>query len=351
MKAEWSTSPLPTVLLKVPSTRKIRKSEYLKDGTYPIVSQEEGLINGFWNDEADLFKIQKPVVIFGDHNQVIKFIDFDFVKGADGTKVLLVKPILEPKFFYYFLQANPVEAKGYARHFRFVKELDVPLPPLEEQKRIVAILDAAFEGLDRARAHTEVNLQNARDLFESYLSSLNYEKLNLGDFVNIRTGKLNANAAVDGGQYPFFTCSRKVYEIDSFAFDCEAILLAGNNASGDFNVKHYSGKFNAYQRTYVIEIPNLERLNYRFLYFQMLQSLAELKKSSVGTNTKFLKIGMIKDLKIKVPSISEQRRIVSKLDDLNKATGELASSYQTKLADLEDLRQSLLQKAFAGELT
>jgi len=82
--------------------------------------------------------------------------------------------------------------------------------------------------------------------------------------VNIKTGKLDANAAVEGGQYPFFTCSRDIFAIDTYAFDCEAILLAGNNAVGDFNVKHYNGKFNAYQRTYVITVNEKKRVLYRF---------------------------------------------------------------------------------------
>jgi type I restriction enzyme S subunit len=235
--------------------------------------------------------------------------------------------------------------------FNAYKALEVPLPPLEEQQRIVAVLDEAFEGLARARENAEVNLKNARELFASFLDNIGEEKAPLGGYVAIRTGKLNANAAVDGGEYPFFTCSREVFQIDNFAFDCEAILLAGNNASGDFNVKHYNGKFNAYQRTYVIEIDDTELLDYRFLYFQMIKSLKELKEGSLGANTRFLKIGMIRDLAISVPPIEKQRAIVFALDNLNNASGKLQIAYHRKIGELDILRQSLLQKAFAGELT
>ncbi|MDH4455187.1 MAG: restriction endonuclease subunit S [Verrucomicrobiota bacterium] len=172
----------------------------------------------------------------------------------------------------------------------------------------------------------------------------------LGDLVNIKTGKLDANAAVEGGKFPFFTCSRDIFAIDTYAFDCEAILLAGNNAVGDFNVKHYNGKFNAYQRTYVITVNEKKRVLYRFLYFQMLKSLKKFKAQSVGAGTKFLKLGMIKELEIELPSLDEQQRIVSTMDAVREETQRLARLYERKHAALEALKKSLLHQAFAGEL-
>ncbi len=219
-----------------------------------------------------------------------------------------------------------------------------------EQQRIVAILDEAFAGIATARAAAEQSRQNARAVFESVLSSVDGETAALGDYVTVKTGKLDANAAVEGGIYPFFTCAREIYAIDNFAFDCEAILLAGNNAVGDFNVKHYSGKFNAYQRTYVITINNEDQLLYRFLYFQMLKSLKRFKEQSVGAGTKFLKLGMIKDLEIALPSLEEQRRLVSTLDAVLEETQNLEALYQRKLVALDELKQSLLNRAFSGKL-
>ena len=221
---------------------------------------------------------------------------------------------------------------------------------LPEQQRIVAILDEAFAGIATATANAKKNLNNARELFASYLQSVRAEKQPLGDLVSITTGRLDVNAFKEGGQYPFFTCSRQVYAIDTFAFDCEAILLAGNNASGDFNVKHYKGKFNAYQRTYVITVNQENKLLYRYFYFQMVNSLREFKNKSVGANTKFLKLGMIKDLRIPLPSFSEQQRIVAKLDGLSEETKKLEAIYQQKLTALDELKKSILHQAFAGEL-
>jgi type I restriction enzyme S subunit len=161
---------------------------------------------------------------------------------------------------------------------------------------------------------------------------------------------LNANAAVENGKYPFFTCSREIYAIDNYAFDLEAILLAGNNASGDFNVKHYKGKFNAYQRTYVITVKKENKILYRYLYFQLLKSLKEFKEMSVGANTRFLKLGMIQDLKIPLPTLVEQQTIVHKLDILQSNTQKLESIYKKQISSLDELKRSILNKAFSGDI-
>lgn len=292
---------------------------------------------------------------------------FGIFRGLEGAyNVALMKAIpdeskLDKEYFYWFLHTrNLVQfvertSKRAAGQDGVRKDrlysYPVPIPPLPEQKRIVTILDEAFAGINKAIANTEKNLVNAHELFDSYLNNITYERKPLSSFVDIKTGKLNANAAVEGGKYPFFTCSREVSEINTHAFDCEAILLAGNNASGDFNVKHYKGKFNAYQRTYVITIKNNNDYLYRFLYFQLMKSLKELKNSSVGAGTKFLKLGMIQNLLVSAPPIDEQKKILINLEGILSSTENLQSIYQQKLAALQELKQSILQKAFKGDLT
>ncbi|WP_446011056.1 restriction endonuclease subunit S [Candidatus Electrothrix sp.] len=327
------------------------KEKRLTDGKFPAYGSNgiKCRTNEFYCDKASIIVGRKgsagELRITEDKFwplDVTYFVDFDRNK-------------FDLAFLYHRL--NALNLQSYAKGVKpginrnDVYAIKCSFPSLTEQKRIVAILNEAFAGIDQAIANTEKNLTNAREVFESYLAQLSYEKKPLGIFVDIQTGKLNANAAVEGGKYPFFTCSRDHYAIDQFAFDCEAILLAGNNASGDFNVKHYSGKFNAYQRTYVITIKNDSQLLYRFLYFQLIKSLKELKKSSVGAGTKFLKLGMIKDLLISLPTIENQQKILNILDQLLEETQHLESIYQKKLTALAELKQSILQKAFTGELT
>jgi len=279
---------------------------------------------------------------------------------AIGRSVAAIRPNtsrLNQYYLYYFmmtlterLRSGSVGAAQTVISKEMINSVEVPLPTLHEQQRIVTLLDEAFDGIATAKANAEANLKSARELFESHLYGVNAKTVPLGEMVKITTGKLDANAAVDGGQYPFFTCSREIYAIDHHAFDTEAILLAGNNAVGDFNVKHYKGKFNAYQRTYVITVNEPTRVLYRFLYFQMLKSLKKFKEQSVGAGTKFLKIGMIKDLEITLPSLVEQAEIVSTVDSLREEAQRLEEIYQQKLTALDDLKKSLLHQAFSGQL-
>jgi type I restriction enzyme S subunit len=274
-----------------------------------------------------------------------------------GCKGLVPGDRLHHKFLFYFLLGNVdlLQSLGSGATFKEIsagklKEVTIPVPPISEQRRIVAILDKAFAGIAIAKANTEKNLLNAHAVFESRLDRENGQKVPLGDLVGIKTGKLDANAAVEGGQYPFFTCSREIYAINNYAFDCEAVLLAGNNAVGDFNVKHYKGKFNAYQRTYVITVNGSNRILYRFLYFQLLRSLKKFKAQSVGVGTKFLKLGMIQQMQIELPSLSEQQRIVLAIDSIRAKTESLESLYRQKLVELDALKTSLMHRAFSGAL-
>lgn len=273
-----------------------------------------------------------------------------------GLAAIRSRGELNGDFLYYqLLHLQPEIAGKEGAVFASINKAEIAaLPiatcPLPEQHRIVAILDEAFDGIATAKANAEQNLQNARTLFESVLDSVRGEEASLGSYVSIKTGKLDANAATENGAYPFFTCAKEIYAIDNYAFDCEAILLAGNNAVGDFNVKHYEGKFNAYQRTYVITVSDENRLSYRFLYFQLLKSLRRFKEQSVGAGTKFLKLGMINDLEISLPPIAKQIETASRLDALLDETQRLESLYRQKLASLDELKKSLLHQAFSGQL-
>jgi type I restriction enzyme, S subunit len=88
----------------------------------------------------------------------------------------------------------------------------------------------------------------------------------LGELVTFKTGKLDSNAAVPDGDYPFFTCSQETLRTNTFSFDTECVLLAGNNATGIFPLKYFKGKFDAYQRTYVVRPSDTNVLNTKFLY-------------------------------------------------------------------------------------
>ena len=280
------------------------------------------------------------------------------ISTNQGCKGIVPNEKLSVEYLYYYFSKSVKKLIDLGKGTTFkelstssLKNVEIPLPPLSEQKKIVALLDDVLSRIDKARENIEKNIENAEELLQTSLDLIHCPKEELGKIVNICTGKLNANQAVEDGQYPFFTCSRTASKIDRYTYDCEAILLAGNNASGDFNVKHYKGKFEAYQRTYILTAKDEKNIDYRFLYFQVMRSLETLKKEAVGTNTKFLRLPMIQSLKIAYPNISEQREYVKKIDALLLSINKLTQSYKQKLIDLDELRNSVLEKAFRGELT
>ena len=180
-----------------------------------------------------------------------------------------------------------------------------------------------------------------------------WEWCRLGDLCEIQTGKLDANAQVVNGSYPFFTCGREVYKTNTYAFDCDAILLGGNNASGDFKMHRYNGKFDAYQRVYVISCI-CSRCN-DYLYLSIIMYLTYLQNISIGTTTKYLKLGQIQSLVISLPPFNEQQRIVARVENLLFQVDSLSKD-EKKLDALqstmpERLKASLLQAAIQGKLT
>ena len=171
---------------------------------------------------------------------------------------------------------------------------------------------------------------------------MSYQIEKLKNIALIKTGKLDSNAAVTDGVYPFFTCDPITLKIDEWAYDTEAVLLAGNNASGNYTAKYYKGKFNAYQRTYIIESANTSLLSVRFLAFAITQQLRLLKAMSTGSTTKFLTIKMLNDLEIPCPEISVQQKIASIIGSYDS----LIENNQKQIKLLEETAQRLYKKWF-----
>ncbi|HOC78689.1 MAG TPA: restriction endonuclease subunit S, partial [Methanofastidiosum sp.] len=113
---------------------KIKKQEYNLYGRYPVIDQGQDLIAGYWDNEKDVYKKNLPVIIFGDHTRIIKYIDFPFVTGADGTKILVPNTsVVFPRFFYYSLLNLKIPSRGYNRHYSLLRDFKIPLPPLPIQ--------------------------------------------------------------------------------------------------------------------------------------------------------------------------------------------------------------------------
>ncbi len=167
----------------------------------------------------------------------------------------------------------------------------------------------------------------------------------LGELCRIRTGKLDANAASPNGKYPFFTCSITPLKIDSFSFDCECVLVAGN---GDLNVKYYEGKFDAYQRTYIIESLDKSLLDVKYLYLFLSSYIDTLRKQAIGAIIKYIKLGNLTDANLPLPSLEEQKRIVAVLDKKFAQIETLKTAAEKNLQNAKQLFQAELEKAFSN---
>ena len=164
-------------------------------------------------------------------------------------------------------------------------------------------------------------------------------KVKIGDITKIRTGKLDANASSENGKYPFFTCSREPLRISTYSYDCECVLVAGN---GDLNVKYYNGKFDAYQRTYIIEDNSNGKLYMPYLYYFMSGYIEELRKQAIGGVIKYIKLGNLTEALIVLPSINEQKVIV---DILEKAK-IILDLYKCEMDELNNLIKARFVEMF-----
>jgi type I restriction enzyme S subunit len=163
-----------------------------------------------------------------------------------------------------------------------------------------------------------------------------------GQIARIRTGTLDANAAVAVGEYPFFTCSRTPLRIDKFSFDTAAVLLAGN---GDFNLKCYEGKFDAYQRTYVLEPIHWD---VRYCFIVMQAEIEEITVNQRGSAIPYLKLGDIASLAVFLPPLAEQKRIVAKVDELMVICDQLENQLESQQKGRRQLLEALLHEALEG---
>lgn len=182
-------------------------------------------------------------------------------------------------------------------------EIDI-IDDTKEQLKIVELLDKVSEVI----ANRKKELEKLDDLIKARFVEMFYDKdypvLKWNDVFSTTTGKLDSNAAVYSGEYPFFTCSKEVLRIDKYAFEQEALLLAGNNAAGKYDVKYYNGKFNAYQRTYVLGLK--EDWSYRLFQYQLEDKLLYLQQQSLGGLTKYLTLKILGELEFIIPPKDKQ---------------------------------------------
>jgi type I restriction enzyme S subunit len=257
-------------------------------------------------------------------------------------------------FLYYILKVNKQRFIEIAKdkqttglgHVTIadLKRFYVAIPSIKEQKRIAEILSSLDDKIELNRKINSNLEKIASLLFKQWFIDIkgkDFKIRKLGDFFPIKTGKKDANIATKNGKYPFFTCSQDILFTDNFSFNSSSILLAGN---GDFNIKWYEGKFEAYQRTYVLTPYKKELLG--FLYFLMKHFLDDITVGHRGSVINFITKGMIEDFEIKIPIYKD----FNDRANFFYETIQTIDFYEKEIKNLSRVRDSLLPRLMNGKI-
>jgi len=354
MRENWKYVSFEDCLQKVPKQQAVKSKDYLENGLFPIVSQESDLISGYTSDEHILYKHEKPVIIFGDHTKNIKYIDFNFVVGADGVHILSVKDDILPKFFYYELCSIKLRNLGYARHYKLLKEKEICYPDIAEQERIVALLDAEFAKIDALKANAASQLQAAKDLFQSALKEMltpkeGWEEKTLGEICDILDSKrkpITKNKRVSGS-IPYYGATGVLDYVKDYIFDEKLVLLGEDGAkwgAGENSSYIICGKSWVNNHAHALK-PHRNIILDEFLVYYL--NYSDLSESITGVTVPKLNQEKMRAIVIPIPSLSEQERIAARLDAISEKVKALQANYDQTITLCNDLKQSLLKSIFA----
>ena len=257
---------------------------------------------------------------------------------------------VSPKFLCNYIQTKKIQnyirslQTGGSReglNFDQIRSFPISLPSIAEQNKIAQLLDKLNERIATQNKIIDKLQSLIKGIAQHCIRELinGWEYVRLGDICKITTGKLDANAQVENGQYPFFTCAERPFNIDSYAFDTEALLISGNGANLGY-INYYKGKFNAYQRTYVLDHFSVNIQYVKWALKVLLPQRIAIEKSS--SNTPYIVLSTLADLKIPIPNNSKQNHIANLMRSFERKL-----STQLVLSDLYNKqKQYLLRQMF-----
>ena len=252
----------------------------------------------------------------------------------------LMQLLKTPKMNYYYNVNGEGGVRVYLFYPNFAR-IRMSIPKIEEQKKIAKLLNLIDERIATQNKIIDKLQSFIKGIAQHCIRELinGWEYVRLGDICKITTGKLDANAQVENGKYPFFTCAERPFNIDSYAFDTEALLISGNGANLGY-INYYKGKFNAYQRTYVLDHFSVNIQYVKWALKVLLPQRIAIEKSS--SNTPYIVLSTLADLKIPIPNNSKQNHIADLMMSFERKL-----SIQLVLSDLYNKqKQYLLRQMF-----
>jgi len=323
--AKYPREKLSHLLEVITPSSKIPKSAFQKTGGYPIIDQSKDEIAGWTDKESALIRSSKPLVIFGDHTCSVKFVETPFAQGADGIKILQTIDVLDPKFLYYVLRFGSFKSDGYRRHFSKLKEYEIPLPPLEVQKEIMA----EFEGYQRV-------MDGARAVVKNYCPHIpldpKWPMVELGEVCEVNRGKSLTRKEITDGDIPVIAGGQTpAYYHNQANRIGEVITVSGSGA--------YAGFVNFFDRPiFASDCSTLqikaENVLMKYVYLAMKSLQPDIYALRVGSAQPHVYAKDVAKLKIPLPPLDVQKKIVTEIEveqTLIAANRELIERFEQKI--------------------
>ena len=322
--------------------RKILKENYHSKGKIPIIDQGKNQISGFSDEKMGIYK-EIPVIIFGDHTRIIKYVDYPFLLGADGVKILSIKTNkFIAKYLYYALLNYYIPDTGYNRHFKWLKNFTLNVNSIDEQKRIVIILDKIVTMIDKKKKQINLLEELVKSRFiEMFGDPIRNEKgwkvKKWEEVLKIINGKNQKKVENQSGKYDIFGSGGKMGKADDWLVKENSVLIG---RKGSIN-KPIIVKEKIWNVDTVFGLePNIEIINcdylYYFCYFYDFERLNKAVTIPSLTKKDLLKID------IPIPSLVLQEKFVL----IHKSINKLKFEAEKSLKEMENLYDSLMQKFF-----
>ncbi|EFH3859378.1 restriction endonuclease subunit S [Escherichia coli] len=404
------------------TNNKVKSTACSPHGLYPVIDQGQNYISGYINDESKLIKITTPICIFGDHTRIIKWVEHNFVPGADGTKLLKPKDFIYPRYAYYSLCALNIPDKGYSRHFKYFKELKIDIPAWEEQKIIAEKLDTLLAQVESTKARLEQIPQILKRFRQAVLGTamsgnltgewrLSNHSIILAEEIEENKNRLiekklvkkdltyasldkryslppswlyiklqSVSTKITDGEHKtpkretagkFLLSARNIQdgyikladvdyvgdaEFQKLRNRCDPdygdILISCSGSIGRVCLVDENSKYVMVRSVALVKLMQDFVIN-KYMMFLLQSPLLqkEIEENSKSTAQSNLFLGPIKNLGIPLPPVSEQHEIVRRVEQLFAYADTIEKQVNNALARVNNLTQSILAKAFRGELT
>lgn len=346
----WSTVPFAVAVSDETSSNvKIQRKDFLSSGSLPVIDQGQQEVAGYIDDVSQAYSEELPVILFGDHTRAFKYIDYPFVLGADGVKVLAPRSGFNAKFLYYYFLSCDIPNQGYSRHFKFLKKFDIPFFALSEQSRIVELLDEA----DRLRRlRHEADAKAARILPALFLKMFGDPVTNpMGWPVALLTEICNpkqwptisAKEFTEFG-YPVYGANGKIGFYSAYNHEFSTVLITCRGATcGTINV--CEPKSYVTGNAMALDNPNSSKTTLEFLeHYLSVRGLSDVINGAAQPQ---ITRQNLKNVTVFTPSLQLVKQFSSRVRD----TKVLLDKIQAGGKRVELLFSLLLQKAFSGQLT